>query len=66
MCPICGSLPDVPDDYFPPYIVADVGSNPFKYGNQNLVLNVDNYKQALFGPIDGPARNSAEIGHGAP
>jgi phospholipid/cholesterol/gamma-HCH transport system substrate-binding protein len=64
--PICGSLPDVPDDYFPPYIVADVGSNPFKYGNQNLVLNVDNYKQALFGPIDGPARNSAEIGHGAP
>jgi phospholipid/cholesterol/gamma-HCH transport system substrate-binding protein len=64
--PICGSLPDVPDDYFPPYIVADVGANPFKYGNQNLVLNVDNYKQALFGPLDGPARNSAEIGHGAP
>lgn len=64
--PICGALPDVPDDYFPPYIVADVGSNPFKYGNQGLVLNIDSWKQALFGPIDGPARNSAEIGHGAP
>jgi phospholipid/cholesterol/gamma-HCH transport system substrate-binding protein len=64
--PICGALPRVPDDYFPPYIVADVGTNPFKYGNLNLVLNVDNYKKALFGPLDGPSRNSAEIGHGAP
>ncbi|MET0701451.1 MAG: MCE family protein [Mycobacterium sp.] len=64
--PICGALPDVPDDYFPPYIVADVGSNPFKYGNQGLLLNIDSWKQAMFGPIGGPARNSAEIGHGAP
>jgi phospholipid/cholesterol/gamma-HCH transport system substrate-binding protein len=64
--PICGALPDVPDDYFPPYIVADVGANPFKYGNQGLLLNIDSWKQALFGHIDGPARNSAEIGHGAP
>ena len=64
--PICGALPDVPDDYFPPYIVADVGANPFKYGNQGILLNIDSWKQALFGPLDGPARNSAEIGHGAP
>lgn len=64
--PICGALPDLPDNYFPPYIVADVGTNPFKYGNQGIVLNVDSWKQAVFGPIDGPPRNSAEIGHGAP
>ncbi|MBY0286435.1 MAG: MCE family protein [Mycobacteriaceae bacterium] len=55
-------LPDVPPDFRPPFIVADTGSNPFKYGNQGLLLNSDGLKQWLFGPIPGPPRNSAMIG----
>jgi virulence factor Mce-like protein len=46
----------------PPYIVTDTGTNPFKYGNQGWVLNSDGLKQLLFGPIDGPPRNTAQIG----
>jgi virulence factor Mce-like protein len=45
-----------------PFLVADVGANPFKYGNQGIVLNSDGLKQLLFGPIDGPPRNVAQIG----
>jgi phospholipid/cholesterol/gamma-HCH transport system substrate-binding protein len=47
---------------FPPYVVADVGTNPFKYGNQQNLLNSDLLKQILYGPLDGPPRNSAQIG----
>ncbi|KWX69246.1 MCE family protein [Mycobacterium sp. NAZ190054] len=46
----------------PPFVVADVGANPFKYNNPGIVLNSDGLKQLLFGPIDGPPRNSAQIG----
>jgi phospholipid/cholesterol/gamma-HCH transport system substrate-binding protein len=55
-------LPDVPPDFRPPFLVSDVGSNPFKYGNQGILLNSDGLKQWLFGPIPGPPRNSAMIG----
>jgi virulence factor Mce-like protein len=55
-------LPTVPNGKFPPFLVADVGANPWKYGNQGLLLNSDGLKQALFGPIPGPPRNSAQIG----
>ena len=55
-------LPNVPADFKPPFIVADTGSNPFKYGNQGILLNSDGLKQWLFGPIPGPPRNSAMIG----
>ena len=55
-------LPDVPPEFRPPFIVADTGSNPFKYGNQGLLLNSDGLKQWLFGPIPGPPRNSAMTG----
>ncbi|WP_099038761.1 MCE family protein [Mycobacterium neglectum] len=55
-------LPDVPPEFRPPFLVADTGSNPFKYGNQGLLLNSDGLKQWLFGPIPGPPRNSAMTG----
>jgi hypothetical protein len=42
--------------------VSDTGSNPFKYGNQGMLLNSDGLKQWLFGPIGGPPRNSAMTG----
>jgi phospholipid/cholesterol/gamma-HCH transport system substrate-binding protein len=48
---------------FPPYLVADVGSNPWAYGNEGNLINSDALKQFLYGPIDGPPRNTAQIGH---
>lgn len=33
----------------PPFVVADVGANPFARGNQSVILNVDNLSQLLFG-----------------
>lgn len=62
--PICKEmgLPNVPYEYVPPMLVADVGANPWRYGNQGILLNSDGLKQFLFGPIDGPPRNSAQIG----
>lgn len=59
--PRCEDLP-VPFGSRPRWVVADTGSNPWKYGNQNIVLNSDGLKQLLFGPIDGPPRNTAQIG----
>jgi phospholipid/cholesterol/gamma-HCH transport system substrate-binding protein len=55
-------LPNVPYGVRPPFVVADVGSNPWRYGNQQLLLNSDLLKQLLYGPIDGPPRNSGQIG----
>jgi ABC-type transporter Mla subunit MlaD len=55
-------LPNVPPEFRPPFLVADTGSNPFKYGNQGILLNSDALKQWLFGPIPGPPRNSAMTG----
>lgn len=55
-------LPTVPNNKRPPFLVTDVGANPWKYGNQGVLLNSDALKQALFGPVQGPPRNSAQIG----
>lgn len=55
-------LPNVPYEARPPYVVADVGWNPAKYGNQGILLNSEALKNWLFGPLDGPPRNSAQIG----
>ncbi|WP_233147973.1 MCE family protein [Mycobacterium sp. IS-836] len=55
-------LPVVPPNTAPPFVVADVGANPWQYGNQGILLNSDGLKQLLYGPIDGPPRNSAQIG----
>ncbi|MGV0790711.1 MCE family protein [Mycolicibacterium sp. XJ1819] len=59
--PQCAGLP-VPFEKRPPYLVADTGANPYRYGNSGIVLNADGIKQLLFGPIDGPPRNSMQIG----
>ncbi|WP_245830102.1 MCE family protein [Mycobacterium numidiamassiliense] len=55
-------LPDLPFQGRPKFVVADVGANPWKYGNQGILLNSDWLKQMLYGPIDGPPRNSSQIG----
>ena len=60
--PHCLSLPLVPFESRPPFVVADVGTNQAQYGNQGILLNSDGLKQLLFGPIDGPPRNSAQVG----
>ncbi len=60
--PQCTSLPNVPFETGPPFVVADVGTNQAQYGNQGILLNSDGLKQLLFGPVTGPARNSAQIG----
>lgn len=62
--PQCASqhLPDVPPEVRPPFLVTDIGANPAQYGNQGILLNSDGLKQMLFGPIDGPPRNTAQIG----
>lgn len=55
-------LPNVPYEARPPFVVADVGWNPGKYGNQGLLVNSDALKNMLFGPLDGPPRNTAQVG----
>ncbi|WP_179476100.1 MCE family protein [Mycolicibacterium vinylchloridicum] len=60
--PQCTGLPKLPYQTVPPFVVTDTGTNPWKYGNPGLVLNSDGIKRLLFGDIDGPPRNSAQIG----
>jgi phospholipid/cholesterol/gamma-HCH transport system substrate-binding protein len=55
-------LPNVPPEFRVPAIVADVGANPYQYGNQGILLDSAGLKNWLFGPIAGPPRNSAQIG----
>jgi len=43
-------------------VITDTGANPMLYGNQQLLLNSDALKQLLYGPIDGPPRNSFQVG----
>jgi virulence factor Mce-like protein len=60
--PQCTDMPKVPFETSPPFVVTDIGANPAQYGNQGILLNSDGLKQALFGPLDGPPRNTAQIG----
>jgi virulence factor Mce-like protein len=61
--PICEGLPKIPFGSSPPFVVTDTGTNPAETGQQNAVtLNADGLKQILFGGLDGPPRNSAQIG----
>lgn len=55
-------LPNTPYEFVPPFLVTDVGANPWRYGNQGILLNSDGLKQFLFGPVDGPPRNSFQLG----
>ena len=57
------ACPNCRPNSLPPIIVSDVGANPMKYGNRGILLNSDALKQWLFGPIPGPPRNTAQIGH---
>jgi phospholipid/cholesterol/gamma-HCH transport system substrate-binding protein len=60
--PQCMGLPDIGFGNRAKYLVTDTGANPWQYGNQGILLNSDGLKQALFGPLDGPPRNTAQIG----
>ena len=55
-------LPELPPEFRPPILISDVGTNPTKYGNQGILLDSEGLKNWLFGPIDGPPRNTAQIG----
>lgn len=55
-------LPELPPEFVPPLIIADVGTNPAQYGNAGILLNSEGLKNWLFGPLDGPPRNTAQIG----
>lgn len=61
--PQCTDLPKVGYQKHPPFVITDVDANPAQYGNEGILLNSDGLKQLLYGPIDGPPRNSAQIGH---
>jgi len=60
--PQCMGLPNVGFGERPPFVVTDINANPAQYGNQGILLNSDALKQALFGPLDGPPRNTAQTG----
>ena len=60
--PQCMGLPYIGFGNRSKYLVTDVDANPWQYGNQGILLNSDGLKQWLFGPLDGPPRNSAQIG----
>ena len=60
--PQCMDLPNVGFGQRPPFVVTDTDANPAQYGNQGILLNSDALKQALFGPLDGPPRNTAQTG----
>ncbi|WP_370332941.1 MCE family protein [Mycolicibacterium hippocampi] len=55
-------LPELPAEFVPPLLIGDVGANPAQYGNAGILLNSEGLKNWLFGPLDGPPRNSAQIG----
>ena len=60
--PHCMGLPNVGFGKSAKYLVTDTNANPWQYGNQGILLNSDGLKQMLFGPLDGPPRNTAQIG----
>ncbi|WP_234806027.1 MCE family protein [Mycolicibacterium insubricum] len=60
--PKCMGLPYIGYGNKAKFLVTDTNSNPWQYGNQGVVLNSDGLKQLLFGPLDGPPRNTAQIG----
>jgi phospholipid/cholesterol/gamma-HCH transport system substrate-binding protein len=55
-------LPELPPNFVPPQIIGDIGTNPAQYGNTGILLNSEALKNWLFGPLDGPPRNTPQIG----
>lgn len=60
--PHCMGLPYIGFGNKAKYLVTDTNANPWQYGNQGILLNSDGLKQMLFGPLDGPPRNTTQIG----
>ena len=60
--PQCMGLPDVGFGARPKTVISDTGINRAEYGNQGILLNSEGLKQMLFGPLDGPPRNTAQMG----
>ncbi|MEZ0052328.1 phospholipid/cholesterol/gamma-HCH transport system substrate-binding protein [Mycobacterium sp. MAA66] len=60
--PHCMGLPYIGFGNRSKYLVTDTNANPWAYGNPGIVLNSDGLKQILFGPIDGPPRNTTQAG----
>jgi phospholipid/cholesterol/gamma-HCH transport system substrate-binding protein len=60
--PQCLDLPKRPFNTNAKLVVTDIGANPVGYGNPQLLINFEILKQLLYGPIDGPPRNSAQVG----
>ncbi|QPG70792.1 MCE family protein [Mycolicibacterium mucogenicum] len=60
--PHCMGLPYIGFGNRSKYLVTDTAANPWVYGNPGVVLNSDGLKQILFGPIDGPPRNTTQAG----
>jgi virulence factor Mce-like protein len=60
--PQCTGLPNLPFEGVAPYVVADTGTNPWRRTYPGIVLNSDGLKRILFGEIDGPPRNTYQIG----
>jgi len=54
-------MPDMPFQMRPKFLVTDIGANPWIYGNPGIWPNSDWLKRRLFGPTDGPPRNSSQI-----
>jgi len=61
--PRCMGMPKLPFNTKAKLLVADTGANPVQYGNPQVLLNFDGLKQLLYGPIDGPPRNSVGVGN---
>ena len=55
-------LPDVPPEFGRRSSSLTSAPTPCRYGNQGILLNSEGLKNWLFGPIDGPPRNTAQIG----
>ena len=62
--PQCTGLPKMPYEGVAPYVVADTGTNPWRRTYPGIILNSDLIKQIMFPDteIDGPPRNTAQIG----
>jgi len=61
--PNCLGMPHLDYETRPPYLLADVGTNPFEYGNRGVELNTAALKEFLLGrPLDGPPRNATQVG----
>jgi phospholipid/cholesterol/gamma-HCH transport system substrate-binding protein len=60
--PQCTGLPHLPFEAVAPYVVADTGTNPWRRTYPGIILNSDLIKRIMFGEIDGPPRNTAQIG----